>query len=55
MTEPQIDREMVKIPCEEYNRMLNEIAFLNALRAAGVDNWQGIDAAYELLREWKAE
>lgn len=32
-----------------------DLDFLNALGAAGVDNWTGYDYARELMREWRAE
>ena len=47
--------ETVTITKEEYERLLKEEQYLSALRFAGVDNWQGIDCAHELLREWEGE
>ena len=32
---------------EDYEEMLEEIKFLNRLRDAGVDNWEGAWAAHE--------
>lgn len=31
------------------------VAFLDALEAAGVDNWDGYDEAQELLEAWQQE
>ncbi len=35
--------ETVTITKEEYIQLLNDSNFLNALRAGGVDNWEGYD------------
>jgi len=35
------DRETVTIPKEEYESLLQDSQFLEALRANGVDNWEG--------------
>ncbi len=39
----------VVISLEEYNRLLHSASWLQALENAGVDNWGGIDYAYELF------
>lgn len=39
--------EMIEISKFEYNELLESQKLLNALEAAGVDNWEG----YELARE----
>lgn len=36
---------------EEYDHMMRELAFLRALRRAGVDNWEGYDIAIDYLNE----
>jgi hypothetical protein len=41
----------VTIPEKEYNDLIEDQKFLNALRAAGVDNWDGYDYAFEILEE----
>jgi uncharacterized heparinase superfamily protein len=46
---------MITISEEEYNKMLNRIMWLDALEAAGVDNWQGFDEAREIYKEWMEE
>jgi hypothetical protein len=43
--------ETVTITKEEYESLLEDRNWLNALENAGVDNWQGIDFARELLGE----
>jgi Mg2+ and Co2+ transporter CorA len=45
--------EYVDIKLSEYLNMLDRLKWLDALEDAGVDNWQGIDYAYELLKEKK--
>lgn len=46
---------MITISEEEYNKMLDRIMWLDALEAAGVDNWQGFDEAREIYKEWIQE
>jgi hypothetical protein len=46
---------MITISEEEYNKMLDRIMWLDALEAAGVDNWQGFDEAREIYKEWTEE
>lgn len=46
---------MITISEEEYNAMLDRIMWLDALEAAGVDNWQGFDEAREIYKEWMQE
>lgn len=43
--------ETVTITKKEYESLLEDRNWLNALENAGVDNWQGIDFARELLGE----
>ena len=40
---------------EEYEKVLDRLTWLDALEAAGVDNWQGFDEAREIYREWMEE
>ena len=40
---------------EERDKLLERDAWLCALEAAGVDNWDGWDFAKETLAEWEAE
>lgn len=41
----------VTIKQSEYEELLEDSAFLNALVAAGVDNWDGYDEARESFAE----
>lgn len=47
--------ETVTISKAEYDRLLEESVWLSALDAAGVDNWEGVDEARTILREWQEE
>lgn len=41
----------VTISQAEYQSLLDDSAFLEALRAAGVDNWEGFDEAVRIYQE----
>lgn len=41
----------ITIDREEYEQLLEDQAFLYALQAAGVDNWQGYVEAQEMMDE----
>ena len=43
--------QMVVMPRDTFLDMTDEIDFLDALRAAGVDNWEGYSEAHRLLEE----
>lgn len=43
--------ETVTIPKKEYDELIKDSEFLNALRAAGVDNWDGYSEALKILKE----
>lgn len=43
--------EMISISLEEYEELKREQVFLECLREAGVDNWNGYEYAVELYRE----
>ena len=43
--------EKVTITKEEYDQLQEDSRFLDCLRAAGVDNWEGYDYAFEILNE----
>jgi hypothetical protein len=45
------DEKTVTISKEEYESLLEDSQFLAALRAAGVDNWDGYSEAFEYLDE----
>lgn len=44
-----MDKEQVIIPKAEYERLLEDQRFLDALSAAGVDNWDGYSYALEIF------
>lgn len=46
-----IESDQVTISAKEYERLVEDSNLLNALRAAGVDNWEGWDVAIEMLQE----
>lgn len=46
--------EMITITLKEYNKLIENDAFMDALVAAGVDNWNGYEAAQEMLEEWNS-
>lgn len=41
--------DTVNIPRDEYESLLEDSAFLESLRQAGVDNWDGFDHALEIF------
>lgn len=47
--------ENITISKKEYNSLIEDSEFLNALRAAGVDNWDGYSYALEYLEEIEKE
>ena len=47
------ETKMMTISADQYEGLLEDSLWLSALRAAGVDNWDGYDYAMELLREWE--
>lgn len=51
------DEETVTIPRKEYEDLVQSQKWLSALENAGVDNWNGISFAYELMEEdaWSDE
>lgn len=46
------DSEKVTIAREEYDHLVRRDAFLSALQAAGVDNWEGYSHAQEIFEEF---
>lgn len=43
--------DTVTISRDHYEQLVRDSEFLNALRGAGVDNWDGYGYALELLNE----
>jgi hypothetical protein len=50
-----VTEETVTISKQEYERLLDDSEILKCCRAAGVDNWQGLDMAMEMYWEGKEE
>ena len=50
-----MSEETVTITKKEYDSLIEDEIWLRCLESAGVDNWQGIDFASELLEELKRE
>lgn len=48
-------KKTITITKEEYEELLDDSQLLDALREAGVDNWDGYDEAMEMLDEWNNE
>lgn len=48
-----LNLEDITITRTEYNELIEYKALMLALEAAGVDNWEGYDFAYEILEERK--
>lgn len=46
---------MVSISLKEYSQLMRDSDFLNCLRNAGVDNWDGYDYACEEYAELNPE
>lgn len=46
-------KKQITIDEELYNELVDRDAFLTALEAAGVDNWNGYDYAIEYYEESK--
>lgn len=44
-----MSEDTITISKEEYNELIDDQNLLNALRSAGVDNWEGYDYALEAL------
>ena len=47
--------ETITISKKEYDRLIKVDKWMDALEGAGVDNWQGIDGAYDILGEMDNE
>lgn len=48
-----MNEEMITITKKEYDKMKEDLFWLECLRNAGVDNWQGLDYAAELYHKDK--
>ena len=47
--------ETVTVNRAEYLRLEGVDSFMDALNAAGVDNWSGYGDALDILEEWQEE
>ena len=47
--------ETITITKKEYQKLLDDQLFLEALRQGGVDDWEWYDEAGELYEQWKKE
>lgn len=45
------ETETVTISKQEYDKLKKRDEFLSALEAAGVDNWDGIEYAHEIMED----
>jgi hypothetical protein len=50
-----MEEELVLVSKKRLDELESQELVLNALRCAGVDNWEGCDYAYELLEEWNSK
>jgi len=50
-----MSKETVTITKAEYEELVKNSNFLEALRCAGVDNWSGYGEAFDILNEWDEE
>ncbi len=50
-----MNEETVTISKKEYESLKEDARWLQCLENAGVDNWQGIDYAYDLKREMEED
>lgn len=51
----KLDPEMILITKEEYCELLENSLWVSCLEEAGVDNWEGIEIAQDLLRDYQKE
>ena len=47
--------DTVEITKKEYDQLIKDSEWLSCLEAAGVDNWEGIDEAINMLHEGEDE
>lgn len=46
-----MSEEMVTITKKEYDRLAKVDDWMDALEAAGVDNWDGVDLAHDIFND----
>lgn len=47
-----VEPQCITIDLDEYEQLLADSRFLNALKAAGVDNWEGYSDAHNLMDDY---
>jgi hypothetical protein len=55
LNNPVIDQKIVDEAKKELAEAKRELAFLESLRMAGVDNWSGYEYAWQLFYEYYPE
>lgn len=50
-----MEQDYVQVWQEDYEKMIDQLLWLDALEAAGVDNWEGYDEAQLIYKEWQEE
>ena len=45
------EKDRVAVDKEEYEELVSDQKFLNALMAAGVDSWEGYEIAQEMMED----
>ena len=48
-------KSSINIQIDDWIDILNRLQWLDALEAAGVDNWEGIDEARNIYAKWGEE
>lgn len=55
LNNPVVDQKTVDEAKKEFQKIKRELAFLESLKSAGVDNWSGYEYAWQLFREYYPE
>ena len=55
LNNPILNMETVEEAKKEWAKVKKELAFLESLRMAGVDNWSGYEYAWQLFYEFYPE
>ena len=55
LNNPVVDQAVVDKAKVEFEKIKKELAFLESLRSAGVDNWSGYEYAWQLFYEFYPE
>jgi hypothetical protein len=45
------EKDVIEVPIKEYEELQRRSEWLSYLEAAGVDNWEGYDIAYDMAKE----